>query len=216
MLFTPAAIEGIRAGTITFAFRRWDRPRVKPGSRIKNSRGVVEIVSVTKVGRISEADARRAGFETAAKLLALVDKKSRGGDLYKVGVQFGGEDPRKALRQNADLSDEDLQYLRKRLDRMDANVVWTRAVLRLIGDRPEVVSTELAAEVVEQVGGGITADDPRNVMIHGIRPEQVARAPRFAEVFAFTTDRTAIGPLQPAHAAATAATGWMAEAEGSK
>ena len=147
MLFTPAAIEGIRAGTITFAFRRWDRPRVKPGSRIKNSRGVVEIVSVTKVGRISEADARRAGFETAAKLLALVDKKSRGGDLYKVGVQFGGKDPRKALRQNADLSDEDLQYLRKRLDRMDANVVWTRAVLRLIGDRPEVVSTELAAEV---------------------------------------------------------------------
>ncbi|WOO97974.1 exonuclease domain-containing protein [Micrococcus terreus] len=30
---------------------------------------------------------------------------------------------------------------------------------------------------------GFDRFDPRNVMIHGIRPEQVARAPRFAEVF---------------------------------
>ncbi|WP_353961372.1 hypothetical protein [Antrihabitans cavernicola] len=107
----------------------------------------MEIVSIAKVKKISEADARKAGFDTAPKLLALVDKKSRGGDLYKVGVRFGGEDPRKTLRASADLSDDDFQQIRKRLDRMDAKITWTRAVLRLIGERPEVVSTELAAEV---------------------------------------------------------------------
>lgn len=147
MLFTPATIDGIRAGRITLAFRRWQQVRVKPGSRITNARGVVEIVSVAKVDSVSDADAQAAGFDSADSLLALVDKKSRGGDLYRVGVRFGGEDPRKALRQNDELSDDERATIRQRLDRMDAKGAWTRAVLRSIGERPEVVSTELAAEV---------------------------------------------------------------------
>ena len=145
MLFTPAAIEGIAAGRITVAVRRWDKVRVNPGSRIRNARGVVEIVSIEKVDAITEADAQAAGFGTAAELMKLVDKKSKGGELYRVGVRYGGEDPRKALRENTD--DAELDRIRTRLKKMDATEPWTRTYLKLIRDNPAIVSTALAAQV---------------------------------------------------------------------
>ncbi len=145
MLFTPAAIEGIATGRITLAFRRWDRPRVNPGSRIRNALGVVEIVSIEQVDTISDAEAHAAGFDTAAELLQLIDKKSRsGGDLYRVGVRYGGADPRHELRASADLDDAEVDMLRTRLARMDATEPWTRTYLNLIAENPEVVARELA------------------------------------------------------------------------
>jgi hypothetical protein len=159
MLIPPTTIDAIAAGRVTLAFRRWAQPRVKAGSTIRNARGVVEIVSVEQVDDISEADARAAGFDSAAELLKVLDKKSRGGragarspeqplQLFRIGVRFGGEDPRRALRAAADLSEEELAALRTRLDRMDAaaDAPWTRSYLRIIAANPEVVSTELAAE----------------------------------------------------------------------
>ena len=111
---------------------------------------MVEIVSVDAVDTITDEDARAAGFDDAHALLALVDKKSRtGGTLYRIGVRYGGADPRHALRSDADLSDDEVADLRKRLDRMDAaaDAPWTRRYLQLIADHPEVVSTTLATEV---------------------------------------------------------------------
>jgi hypothetical protein len=153
MLFPPTTIEAIAAGRVTLAFRRWERPRVKPGSMIRNARGVVEIVSVEEVDEISAADALAAGFDDVAKLRALVDKKrgrsSKDGAtrLFRVGVRFGGEDPRRALRAAADLSAAEFAGLRGRLDRMDAaaDEPWTRTYLRLIAAHPAIVSTDLAA-----------------------------------------------------------------------
>ncbi len=148
MLFTPAAIEGIAAGRITLAFRRWDRSRVNPGTRICNALGVVEIVSIDRVDAISDAEARAAGFDTAAELVKVINKKSRvGGDLYRVGVRYGGADPRHELRASAELDDADIDTLRKRLARMDAAEPWTRTYLNLIAENPEVVARELAALV---------------------------------------------------------------------
>lgn len=153
MLFPPATIDAIAEGRVSLAFRRWERPRVKPGSMIRNARGVVEIVSVEEVDKITAADARAAGFDDVEKLRALVDKKRgrSGADgvtrLFRIGVRFGGEDPRRALRAAADLDVDEVESLRKRLDRMDAaaDAPWTRTYLRLIAAHPEVVSTELAA-----------------------------------------------------------------------
>ena len=129
MIFPVATIDAIAAGEVSLAFRRWPAPRVKPGTRITNNRGVVEIVSVDAVDTITDEDARAAGFDDAHALLALVDKKSRtGGTLYRIGVRYGGADPRHALRSDADLSDDEVADLRKRLDRMDAaaDAPWTR------------------------------------------------------------------------------------------
>ncbi len=145
MLFTPAAIAGITAGRITLAFRRWDKPRVKPGSLIRNALGVVEIVSIERVDKISDVEAQAAGFDTAAELVKLIDKKARtDGDLYRVGVRYGGADPRHELRASADLDATEIELLRKRLARMDVGEPWTRNYLNLIAANPEVVARELA------------------------------------------------------------------------
>ena len=150
MIFPVATIDAIAAGDVRLAFRRWTAPRVKPGTRITNARGVVEIVSVEQVDVITDDDARLAGFDDAEALLSFVDKKSRtGGDLYRIEVRYAGADPRHALRADVDLSDDEVADLRKRLDRMDSAVdaPWTRRYLQLIADNPEIVSTTLAAEV---------------------------------------------------------------------
>ena len=144
MLIPPTTIDGIAAGTITVAFRRWDKPRVNVGSRIRNARGVVEITSIKEVRKITEKDARAAGFDSAAALLTLLDKKSTGDRLYRIGVAYGGPDPRHALRENGDIDADELAALRKRLARMDAGTPWTRTYLELIEDNPEVVARELA------------------------------------------------------------------------
>ncbi|MFH5227446.1 hypothetical protein [Antrihabitans spumae] len=148
MLFTPAALEGIAAGRVTLAFRRWDRPRVKVGSTITNALGVVEIVSVEQVDSISDTEAEAAGFTDAAALNKIIDKQSRsGGQLYRVGVRYGGPDPRHALRADVSLTADDVEDLRKRLARMDAQQSWTREYLRLIEANPDVVARVLAAQV---------------------------------------------------------------------
>ena len=147
MIFTVPTMNGINAGTVTVALRRWAKPRVKPGSRIRNSLGVVEIVSVDVIDAITDADARAAGFANAADAAATVDGKSRGGSLYRIGVRYAGDDPRRQLRQHADLDDVEMTGLRSRLARMDRPAPWTESYLRLIADNPGRVSTELAAEV---------------------------------------------------------------------
>jgi hypothetical protein len=70
----------------------------------------------------------------------------RDGDLYRIGVTFGGADPRVSLRD--DLSG--LDAVTARLDRMDATSKrgpWTRAVLALIAARPAVRAGDLFASV---------------------------------------------------------------------
>lgn len=146
MIFTAAALEGIESGAVTLAFRRWERPRVRAGSSQRTAIGVVAFDAVEPVdaATVSDADAAAAGFESAERLLAFVDKKAHGPVLYRIALRFDGADPRLALRADDALSEADVADLRRRLDRMDAHGPWTEAALRLIADRPAVVSTELA------------------------------------------------------------------------
>lgn len=59
----PAELDAVRAGEVDLAFRRWDRPRLRVGTRMRTLVGLVEVTSVEPVTLedISEADARRAG-----------------------------------------------------------------------------------------------------------------------------------------------------------
>ena len=70
MRIRPIELAGIKAGTIDLGFRRWDRPRVVVGTRMRTSAGLIEVTSVGPVAEttITEEDARRAG---AASLEAL-------------------------------------------------------------------------------------------------------------------------------------------------
>ena len=98
MLFRPADLEGIAAGTVTLAFRRWDKPRVKVGSTQKTPVGVVEFTSCELVDVITDEDARAAGFASPDEVEARMRKTGR---VYRVGLRVAGPDPRVALREAA-------------------------------------------------------------------------------------------------------------------
>jgi hypothetical protein len=49
MLFKQRHLEGIQAGTISLAFRKWQRHTVKKGSLIKTAVGQLEIIDILPV-----------------------------------------------------------------------------------------------------------------------------------------------------------------------
>jgi hypothetical protein len=108
VLISPATAAGIADGSVTLAFRRWDRPRMRAGSTQRTTAGVIRIDSLD------------------------------------------GPDPRLALRERAELSDDERVALDERLDRWDAaraDGPWTRKILRLIAAHPGVRAPDLAASL---------------------------------------------------------------------
>lgn len=133
VLFKRRQLDGIAAGTVTLAFRRWERARVKAGTRLRTAVGVVAIERVDEVDDVTADEARRAGVASRAEALG----EGRPGSLYRIELRFAGPDPRVALRAG-EPTREDL----RRLDRMGP---WTYEVLRAIADRPGVRAADLAA-----------------------------------------------------------------------
>ena len=148
MLFRPATLQGIADGSVTLAFRRWDRPRVRPGGRQRTPVGVIGFESVEAVTRdsLTEKDARDAGLTGLNELLALVDRRPSG-EIYRVALRLAGPDPRVALREFVPPADQVEEVIRRleRLDRASHHGPWTLAVLRSIADQPGVRAADLAA-----------------------------------------------------------------------
>ena len=133
VIFRQEFLDGIRQGSITVAFRRWRRPSVKSGGTLLTAAGLLHIsdVSLVTLESISNADARRAGYERREALVE--ELAERDGKLYRIELGALEADPRIALRK-AHASKSDLQNLIVRLDRLDARsngAPWTRRVLRL-------------------------------------------------------------------------------------
>jgi hypothetical protein len=147
VLLRTDTIAGIREGRITLIFRRWKSPRARAGGRSRDARGVVEVLAVERAGRISEHDARAAGFESLAALRADLARHDGAGELYRVAVRWGGADPRAALRANAKLTREERAALTAKLAREGAAAPLTERALRAIAANPGVVSTTLAAQL---------------------------------------------------------------------
>ena len=150
MLFPKRLWPGIADGSVTLAFRRWERPRARPGARHRTPAGVIEIDSVKAIdpGRISDREARRAGATNAAEIRAILARRS--GTHYRIAFHHAGADPRIELRAAGRLSDakwEELAGELERIDRASKRGPWTLATLALIRDRPEVAAAELAASV---------------------------------------------------------------------
>jgi hypothetical protein len=150
VLFRQSFWAGLADGSVTVAFRRWKRPTVKTGGRLTTPAGVLTIDNVGEIaeGTIADADAERAGFADRDALLA--ELAGRPGRLYRIDFHLAGEDPRIALRQRSDLSDDELAELGRRLSRLDrasTHGPWTDAALRLIAERPGVRAGDLAESV---------------------------------------------------------------------
>jgi hypothetical protein len=149
VLFKQETLRGIEAGEVTLAFRRWRRPTVKAGGTLRTRAGVLAIESVEPIEEeaISDADARRAGAADRADLIARLRPE---GTLYRIEFRLAGPDPRIALRERADLDDDERAAIDARLARLDAasrHGPWTATVLELIERRPATRAPELAAEL---------------------------------------------------------------------
>lgn len=147
MLLDKRELAGIEAGTITVVFRRWRVPRIRVGTRLRTSIGLVEITGLARTTPevVTATEANAAGFADIEGFQRWLD--DRPGDLYRIELQWAGVDPRVALREDADLGEAEIAEVRRRLARMDsrADSPWTWQTLRLIEANPGVVSTDLAA-----------------------------------------------------------------------
>lgn len=144
MLFRQAFIEGIAAGRITTAFRRWRRPTVKPGGTLRTSAGVLAIDAVERVHGVSEDEARRAGHASLAALMEELDARPDG-DLYRIDFRLAGADPRAALRKDSAIDAAEIATRLARLDKAANHGPWTARVLRLIAENPGRRAPDLAA-----------------------------------------------------------------------
>lgn len=154
MILKMAALNGIKSGTITLQFRKWKKPSVRKGSRIKTALGVVEIADIEEIplNKISDDDAVSAGYQDRKELVNSINSIAEG-KIYKIGVRYYSEDPRIALRENTDVSDKDLNAIKLKLERLDKygkEGSWTLRVLHLIRDNPQVRAADLAKKLKKE------------------------------------------------------------------
>lgn len=150
MRFRPTELTAVAAGRVDLAFRRWDRPRVRVGSRLHTPAGVLEVTSVERVSArsLTRRDAERAGAPTLVALRgSLAGRPER--PIYRVGLRFAGADPRVALRSTLpDGAEVDrIRAGLERLDRASSIGPWTAATLAIIDENPEVRAPDLAARL---------------------------------------------------------------------
>lgn len=151
MLIKDDVVNGIRAGEITVLFRRWSRPGAKSGGTQMTQGGVVGIyaVDVVEPHEISDLDARDAGYSSVGDLLDHLAYRTD--PIYRLRVYWIGEDPRIALRENAQLSDPELTDLLSKLEKLDRNSKWTGQFLKLINENPAKYSGVLAKKASMEI-----------------------------------------------------------------
>jgi hypothetical protein len=149
MLIKHQVLKRIADGTVTLAFRRWQRPTVKTGGQLRTAVGILAIdeVTVIHVDEITAEDAQKAGYSSCSELLHTLNKNEEG-TLYRIKFHFAGQDPREVLREQVNLTDDELDKVHQKLTQLDLNSQegsWTMTILRLIKQHPGLCATELAA-----------------------------------------------------------------------
>lgn len=116
-------------------------------------RGVIGIdaVDVIDESRITAKDAQAAGFDSRQELMdQIYDRDGEECQLYRLKVRYLGEDPRKSLRINADLTRNDLKEIIEKLRQLDTRSQrgnWTQLYLQMIHDQPNTHAAILASQI---------------------------------------------------------------------
>ena len=153
LLFKKAFHAGLTSGAITLTYRRWQKPHVRPGGRYRcHPIGVLEVDAIERVtvGSITEADAAAAGFATRAALvdyLAELGEVTDDTEVYRVALHHGGDGDRVELALEDELSDEDVAAIAQKLARLDKGGAWTQKTLAIIGKKPRIAASQLAASL---------------------------------------------------------------------
>jgi hypothetical protein len=155
LLFQKRFHEGLKEGAITLTFRRWQKPRVRPGGRYRcHPIGVLEVdaIDLVCVADISTIDARRSGFASREELIEYLRSGPQGDvdddtQLFRVELHHGGDGDRVETALQTKLTGEEVQAIRTKLARMDAKAAWTLITLRLIQKHPRIAASKLAKKL---------------------------------------------------------------------
>lgn len=150
MQFTADSHGDIAGGRVTLTIRLWSRPQAKVGGRYNVGSVEIEVddIELVPFGSITRSDVRRTGM---ADLEAVRKRAAHAGPIdddtlvYRIEFHVVGKRLDPADRP-ADA--KTVAEVIAKLDAMDARRgrgPWTRPTLRLIGNHPGTVSTELAA-----------------------------------------------------------------------
>ena len=152
MLVEKRSRDGIFDGSISVLFRRWKRSQVVGGRVYRTPAGLIDVVSVAVVeaDRLTDEDARRAGYAGVSDLRA--DLRGDPADpVFRLEVRpHVGPDARQVLSEDAELDDAAVAGIGQRLARLDrasATGPWTAATLGLIAANPGRRAPDLAAEL---------------------------------------------------------------------
>ena len=150
MMIRPTELRSIQAGDIDLAFRRWDRPRVVVGTKMRTVVGLVEVTSVEEVAveALTDEDARRAGVAVAGRPRRGARAEGRQAGVAGRPAARRSRPPRgPAGRGSVARGGDPLVARLERLDRASAYGAWTRETLDLIDRNPERRAPDLAAKV---------------------------------------------------------------------
>jgi hypothetical protein len=150
LLLTNKHLEGIASGKIKLAFRKWKKPTVKAGGRLRTHVGVLAIHAVDQISEkeISERAAKLAGFESEADLLR--DLQRRDGILYRIRLSLAGPDERVVLRTRREISNDEWNELKQKLDQLDARSIngpWVTDFLSVVSTKPGILAATLASSL---------------------------------------------------------------------
>ena len=149
MLFNRRALDGIAAGEIDLAFRRWKRPTVRTGGTLHTSAGLlgIDAVEPTPSGRSTGSRPAAPGSPARGSCIESLRPEGR---LFRIRFHRIGDDPRVELRARAPITKS-----RSAPSWKPGSDAWIapeanrgRArVLELIRDRPETLAADLAASI---------------------------------------------------------------------
>ena len=147
MLFRRETLDGILRGDVALAFRRWKRPTVKTGGRVRTVAGVVRIgaIEIIEAGALTEKDARASGFTSLAALQKMLGPEDSN-PVYRIELDGIEADERAAKRGAAEPSEAEWRDIEARFARWEKSAPgYFPAILRLIGERPAIAAAVLAA-----------------------------------------------------------------------
>ena len=140
--------EGVQNGSVTITFRRWKRLQVTPGKRYRTAVGMLEVESVDVIppSKITNADAKRSGYPSAAAVMADL-RGTEDLPIYRIRFHAVHEpDPRDELAHSVPTDDE-IAAIDMRLDRLDTaskHGAWTSETLAIVAEHPARRAGDLA------------------------------------------------------------------------
>ncbi|MFF4197913.1 hypothetical protein [Nonomuraea sp. NPDC001831] len=148
MLFKRRDLERIADGTLTLAFRRWQRNAVRPGSLLRTAVGIVAIDTVEEIteAQVTAQDLRRPGYATPDDLWKELARRPDG-QLYRISLRIAGPAPGQRSVNAATRTPNRRPKIQRRLagiDKAARRGPWTHDLLRLIHELPATAAAELA------------------------------------------------------------------------